>query len=97
MPIKPIKTETYRHTGIAPNGDCKDGGAVYVKRVVYTSAPKGGCGLGSCNCSPGHWLLIGKPRTSKGVVEGKTMYFKSRGDLLQYIKENNITLTGRRH
>lgn len=96
MPIKPIKTTTFRHTGVKPNGDCTDGGNVYVKRVVSTSAPKGGCGLGSCNCSPGHWLLMGKPRTSKGVVEGKTMYFSSRSDLLKYIKENEIKLTGTR-
>lgn len=87
----PIKTETFRHTGVKKDGTLEnDLGSVETKAWNAISAPKGGCGSPGCDCSPGHWLVIVKARTAKGVVTGKTLYFATRKDLLAYVQEKKI-------
>jgi hypothetical protein len=91
MTLKPIRIEPYRWTGVNRDGTFKnEAGAVKTKKGVTTSAPAGGCGSYGCNCSPGHWISLGNARTKTGVVSGKTLYFKSRKDLLEYMKEHNL-------
>lgn len=91
--ITPILITTFKHTGVLKDGTFKDEpGAVNINAGNSISAPKGGCGMDGCNCSPGHWLVIGNGLSAKGVISGKTLYFVSRKDLLMYIKENKIKL-----
>jgi hypothetical protein len=75
----------YIHKQVKPNGGCKDGGAVHTEGHLQISHPKGGCGLGRCNCSPGHWIAVSMPRTDSGVVKGITFTFNSRTELLKYL------------
>lgn len=84
-----IKEVTYyKHTGVKPDGTFEGkGGAVRTDSDISMSHPKGGCGLKGCGCSKGHWICIGKGRTDDGVVEGKTVKFKSRKDMKSFLDD----------
>lgn len=84
--IKP-EIEVNIHEGVNKDGTMKDEpGAIYTEGHISLSAPGGGCGLGSCNCSPGHWISVSLPRTEGGIVIGATFTFKSRTELLKYLQ-----------
>ena len=84
--MKP-KVSVYTHLGVKKDGTFKDGaGAVHTKGHLTISHQKGGCGLKTCNCSPGHWITATMPRTKDGVVRGVTFTFKTRTELLNYLK-----------
>jgi hypothetical protein len=84
--IKP-EISVYVHEGVNKDGTMKDGsaGAVYADGHISVSAPCGGCDLGECNCSPGHWIAVSLPRSKDGLVIGVTFTFKSRTELLKYL------------
>ena len=70
-----MKTRAFQTTGVGPTGKVKDGGAVCVKGDIRFSAPGGGCGAGTCNCSDGHWISIVGDRTPEGTVSGHSVRF----------------------
>ncbi len=87
-------TTPWKHTGVKPDGTFKNKpGAVNVKKGVTISAPRGGCGMLGCNCSPGHWIVISNGRTKAGVLTGKTIHFDTRKELLEYMKRHGIKPT----
>lgn len=89
--IQPESIEEYSYTNVNPDGTFEnEPGAVNVEATIKFSAPRGGCSIPGCRCSPGHWICIGEKRTDAGEVKGKTLYFKNRKDLLAYAKENNL-------
>lgn len=76
-----MKITHFSTTGVAPDGLVEGGGSVNVDGGTRYSALEGGCGMGRCNCSPGHWLSVINPRTPDGVVSGYTAHFDSRAEL----------------
>lgn len=87
--MKPFIT-TFKHEGVKLDGTLiNNRGAVTVDGNIKISHPDGGCGLDTCNCSPGHWIVCGLP-IDDGVVRGMAIQFKSRKQLLKYlgVKEN---------
>ena len=63
-----MKFSTFINKNVRKNGTLKSGGSVYVEGSIQLSDTKGGCGLGECNCSEGHWLSIVMTRTKCGTV-----------------------------
>jgi hypothetical protein len=92
---KVLNIERFTNRGVKPDGTFyKELGAVRVKAAITMSAPHGGCGMGHCNCSPGHWVLLGHPRDAKTkTVKGETLYFHDRKDLLTFTKKYNLKET----
>lgn len=83
--MKPFIT-TFKHEGVQSDGTfIGKGGAVTVKGNIKISHPDGGCGLDTCNCSPGHWITCGLPIDNEGTVRGMKLEFKSRKQLLKYL------------
>lgn len=76
-----MKIERTKTTGVAPDGLVEGGGAVVTTGGIHISAKGGGCGAGSCKCSPGHWLSIILPRTEAGEVESIKLQFASQAEL----------------
>lgn len=50
------------------------------REFVAMSAKTGGCGLGTCNCSPGHWLSVGNGDITIQV------HFPSRRAMMRALK-----------
>jgi len=91
MTITPIKVETFTHTGVKEDGTFENQrGAIGTKAKVTFSAPRGGCGVTGCNCSPGQWVCFSTGRTDTGNVAVTTLWFNSRKELLKFGKENNL-------
>ena len=57
--------------------------------TLHHTINRGGCGLKGCGCSKGHWVCITKGRTEEGVVEGKTVKFKSRMDMENFLNDTD--------
>jgi hypothetical protein len=88
-----MKTTTYRHENVLPDGTFSDKrGAVHTTPVTTMSydSPRGGCGLPHCGCSPGHWISINKGRTDDGVVEGYNIKFDNKDEMDQYLLDNGM-------
>lgn len=84
-----MQVKNFRHENVRPDGTFEhEAGAVVTTGRISTSHPKGGCGAGRCNCSPGHWLSVVKPRTENGIVEGYYIQFDSRKELETYVNEH---------
>ncbi len=81
-----MKFSTFINKNVRKDGTLKSGGAVHVEGTIQSSDPKGGCGLGKCNCSEGHWLSIVMPRTKSGTVRGIMVTFKDRKEMLKVLK-----------
>lgn len=81
-----MKFSTFMYKNVRKNGTLKSGGSIYVEGTIQSSDPKGGCGLGECNCSEGHWLSIVMPRTKSGSVRGLLVTFKDRKEMLKVLR-----------
>lgn len=83
--MKVINKKHFKQVNVAPNGTFTDGrlGAIKTAGGVTMSDISGGCGMGNCNCSPGHWICITQP-LKNGIVEGVTIYFNNRRELEIY-------------
>jgi hypothetical protein len=80
-----IKIITYEHTHVKIDGTFENQpGSIHTEGHISISHPKGGCGLGGCNCSPGHWISAALP-LDNGIVRGMRLQFKSRKQLLEYL------------
>ena len=51
---------------------------------IVVSHPKGGCGMGHCNCSPGHWISMIEP-IQDGEIKITKFVFDSREELDRHI------------
>jgi hypothetical protein len=70
------------HKGVRPNGTFDDqSGAVNVTGGIIMSQENGGCGLGTCHCSDGHWITISMPRTEGGIVEVMSVHFDNAAEM----------------
>ena len=86
-----MKTRTFRHENVLPNGTFSDKpGAVGTKGGIRMSVKGGGCGMRHCGCSPGHWITVSQPRTNEGVVTGETVKFDNKKEMEQYLIDNNL-------
>lgn len=81
-----MKFSTFMYKNVRKDGTIKSGGAIHVEGTIQYSDPKGGCGLGECNCSEGHWLSIVMPRTKSGSVRGLLVTFKNRKEMLKVLR-----------
>jgi hypothetical protein len=86
-----MKTRTFRHENVLPDGTFSDkAGAVGTKGGIKMSASRGGCGIRTCNCSPGHWISITQPRTEEGIVVGTVINFTDKKEMDKYLNENQL-------
>jgi hypothetical protein len=71
-----------------PNGKMKiGGGAIVTEGGISASSIGGGCGMGNCSCSPGHWVLIMQPRDEKTErVKSVLIRFDDRAELEAFRK-----------
>ena len=87
MRIKP-----FRHEGVKEDGsfDDPEKGAVHVERLFRLPDTVRGESIVPLSKrqikEEGHFICIGCPRTKDGVVEGVTIYFDSREELLGYLE-----------
>jgi hypothetical protein len=89
-----MKVRAFTHRNVAPCGhiQTKKGGAVHANGAIIMSQDNGGCDIKSCNCSPGHWITILMPRTSKGLVRGMSVSFKDRLELLTFLDKKELAI-----
>ena len=82
-----MKTHTFKHLDVAPDGKVEKGGAVGTSRRVSLSMPdKGGCGLDNCHCSDGHWICISEGRDADtSTVQGITIDFDNKKEYDKFI------------
>lgn len=82
-----MRTHTFKHINVAPDGKVKDGGAVGTSKRVSLSMPgEGGCGLDGCHCSDGHWICISEGRDADtSVVQGITINFDSKKEYDKFV------------
>lgn len=86
-----METKYFKHINVNPDGTFWDGtkGAVRTDKGISMSQENGGCGLDGCGCSEGHWLCITKGRTEDGVIEGKTIHFKNKREMNEFLDDIN--------
>ena len=84
-----MKTTYFKYTNVNPDGTFGDGklGAIGTKSTITKSSEKGGCGLETCGCSEGHWICVSKGRNDEGIVEGKTIHFKNKKEMKEFLKD----------
>ncbi len=88
-----MKIETFKHVGVKPNGTFTKGRLGAVTTVGAIRMSKGeGCGLDTCNCSAGHWIMIAAPRTKKGVVEGIRVTFDNQKEMNKFLKNHELEM-----
>ena len=87
-----METTYFKHTDVNPDGTIgkKRLGAVHTDRRITMSKENGGCGLDSCGGSEGHWICVIKGRTDNGVVEGKTIRFKNKREMNNFLSDINV-------
>ena len=86
-----MHTKTFKHENVLPDGTFKDQpGAVVTNGKTNMSAPNGGCGLPGCNCSPGHYIAVIKPRTENGIVEDITIHFRDKEEMNTFIETKEL-------
>ncbi len=86
-----MKIEAFKHEGVFPDGTFKNKvGAVNIKGGITFSELNGGCGSEGCHCSDGHWLVITKPRTLHGIVDGVTVAFEDRAEMEKFIHDVDL-------
>lgn len=90
-----MRIETHKYEGVNPNGTFSNGlgGAVVTEGRLTQSARNGGCGLDGCNCSPGHYISITKPRTEDGIVEGITVVFDNQEEMDSFLNGATLFVT----
>ncbi len=83
--------ETFEWKDVNPDGTFKNGpGAIRVKEEIVFSDIKGGCGSGSCNCSPGYWLSKGFDRTPEGIVRVFKVTFDNKKEMKKEIEKGEL-------
>jgi len=86
-----MKTINLKYENINPDGTFPDRpGAVVTQGTFIMSAENGGCGIGNCNCSPGHWICKTERRTADGVVNVTNIKFDDKAEMDLYLAENDI-------
>ena len=67
----------WKYKNVTRNGVVKSGGAVKVKKGLYTSIDDS-CKIISCKCYKGHWISVNLGYNNKQKsVSGRTFYFDS--------------------
>lgn len=83
-----MKITAFKHEGVLFDGTFKDKeGVINVNGGIIFSELNGGCGLEGCHCSDGHWLVITKPRTNHGIVDGITVAFEDMEEMTKFIND----------
>ena len=92
--IRKVVSLSYKN--VNQNGTFSDGtgGAIATEGRIVSSKPNDGCGLGSCDCSDGHWINVMQARTEQGTVEGFTIFFYYESDMKDFVKKNYNTEVG---
>jgi hypothetical protein len=86
-----MKIESFKWEGVKTNGTFEnEAGAVETKGIIRMSHKNGGCGLDKCNCSPGHWLMVAKPCTDDGIVEGLKVTFENKSEMDKFFKRREL-------
>ena len=73
-----MKIEPFRHSNVAEDGVCKDGGAVHPVMHVGFSSPT------DVN---DNWICVVSPRTKDGIVEGVTLRFDNNIEMIKFINQ----------
>lgn len=84
-----MRIEKYIHTDIPDN---KEEAEVEILGGISLSQSDGGCDAKGCNCSPGHWMAIRLPRTDDGTVEGISVYFDSKEEMMKLFDDRELKL-----
>ena len=79
-----MQIEVWTEKNVLHDGRTKGGGAVVTHGRIARSTQKGGCGLESCNCSPGHYITITLPRTPRGEVMSVIAHFTSLNEMKRF-------------
>jgi len=78
-----MKITKFLHEGVNKKGIVKDGGAVGIKPSVSIG---NGCGINTCHCSDGYWMCVSLGRDKKGNVEGISVRFDNRKEMVECLK-----------
>jgi len=81
-----MEINKFKHNDVNEDGTCLTGGAVEIGGSVRFSDKEGGCGSMGCDCSPGHWVCIIFPRTEDGNVNGVSINFDNKIQLIKFIE-----------
>lgn len=90
MRIEHFKHENVREDGATlVNGEPY--GSVHTTPGIRMSPDEGGCGIDNCNCSKGHWLMIGFGRDAETqTVSGVTVWFDNYDEMQSFLKVRHI-------
>lgn len=79
-----MKIKRWKHKNVKSDGTFKNQlGAVHTKPRV--NIIRGGCGLKGCHCSDGYYLVINEGRNKNGSVNGLTVTFKNKEELVSIL------------